>query len=558
MKNKSQVIEGTRIFWRRPKNVLTISSYGLKQFLELYGFSQFATSSDRKSGKQIIHNDTGIIKAHNAISVKRWVMTWLEGLSEEVWKEGIFQGQDKFDVLETWQNFSAAQLTTKVLNDLTIFSEEGFNDTEKLNLFSDEASTCHIRFQNAVVRITAEEIKLLSYDEVQTEGAVFESAIINRNISLVDKDRINKGLFSKFAQRAMYRRKAQKPEIIGDWIDEFEINDATKEHYKGLRTAYGYLIHSYNTSDTRKAVYFIDAESDMKEAQGGNGKSVVAKSLEHYKAIAVQDGKRFRSAAGSGAQFQFSNVNLDTKICLIDDIRPDFSFDMLFSMITGDMEVERKGVDKFVIPASRTPKFILTTNYVIAGSGVSYTRRQHIVEFGAYWNRCNIEKEKPSAAKHLGKMLFDDFNDDDWNDFYNYGFNCVQEYFNDGLVQASISNYERKALAATIEGEEGDGEITDWIDNWIKNTRIQSGFHKDDGIAAEDLYGAFASDMGAKALEWDFKRFDKAVWDFVKGMKGYEYNAHLSARGSSKSNRRWQRGEAGKQRNHIRITADTD
>ena len=57
-----------------------------------------------------------------------------------------------------------------------------------------------------------------------------------------------------------------------------------------------------------------------------------------------------------GGRFQFADVTIDTKFVLIDDVRPEFSLEQLFSMITGDVEVEGKGKNKFMIPAERKSK----------------------------------------------------------------------------------------------------------------------------------------------------------------------------------------------------------
>ena len=219
-------------------------------------------------------------------------------------------------------------------------------------------------------------------------------------------------------------------------------------------------------------IYFIDADSEIDQPKGGNGKSVVMESLKYFKKTIKVDGKLFRNAMDGGGRFNFSNVTIDTKFVIIDDIRPEFTFEMLFSMITGDMEVEQKGKDKIIIPKDKKPKLGITTNYVIPGTGTSYTRRQHIVEFGNYFNRVNEEKEKPSDKKHLGKMLYDDFDEDDWNEFYNFGFNAVQKYFKNGLIETENSDFQLKVVRASVEGSGGDGIVTGWIDNWIKKDRI--------------------------------------------------------------------------------------
>jgi hypothetical protein len=147
-------------------------------------------------------------------------------------------------------------------------------------------------------------------------------------------------------------------------------------------------------------------------------------------------------------------------------------------------------------------------------------------------------------------MLFDEkFSDEDWNDFYNYGFGYVQEYLAKGLVQSDNNQYEIKVIKATVEGVDGSGAFTEWFDGWIKNDRLKKGLNKGDGISLDDLWSSFVKDNLLETSEaggsWDKKRFDQAVWDFTDRMRGYQYNGHLSKKGSTKSSRRMQKGSAG-------------
>ena len=222
---------------------------------------------------------------------------------------------------------------------------------------------------------------------------------------------------------------------------------------KSFKTSYGYLIHSYNNPSNQKGIFYIDAESELGRPEGGNGKSVVMKSLRHYKKMSQQDGKRYQKNINGGGRFQFANVNVDTKFVLIDDLESGFKYEQLFSMITEKMEIEKKGKDKFTLDEERKPKFGFTTNYVLAGLGTSHTRRTHIVEFGSYWNKCSKMRELPSDKKHLGKMLFSDFTETDWNDFYNYGFQCVQQFLRDiwfNQVIILMSTKESKQLLKVL------------------------------------------------------------------------------------------------------------
>jgi hypothetical protein len=271
------------------------------------------------------------------------------------------------------------------------------------------------------------------------------------------------------------------------------------------------------------------------------------KSLSRLKKVSTQDGKKFCDDPNGGGRFQFSNVNLDTKLIMIDDLKPDFKFEGLFAMITGDMEIEGKGTNKFTIPEDRKPKFGATTNYVLMGTGTSVKRRMHIVEFGDYWNQCIQQNESPSDDKHLGKMLFAEFNQDDWDDFHNYLFGCVQSYLKNGLIESDSKFYHIKAIKQKIEGIGGDGVVTQWMIDWISNN-----MNKD--IAEDDLFKGFRDEYPFEE-SWDKKRFLTGFFTLVMEHPEYEYNVHLSHKGDTKSERRWKKGSAGNQLATIIVTS---
>ena len=51
----------------------------------------------------------------------------------------------------------------------------------------------------------------------------------------------------------------------------------------------------------------------------------------------------------------------------------------------------------------------------------------------------------------------------------------------------------RKNLVSVIEGVEGNGEVLDWMEEWISTTRIENNYHID-GVAVETFYHSFTKD----------------------------------------------------------------
>ena len=532
-------------FWEETNHGCRVNPYKLKRFLESKGFGNFQSSKNRTSTLTLFHLENNVLKLQNPNTVWKWVLRVLES-----------KGVDD-EVLEMWNRYPEQSLKNTVLNRLDVWSSGGFVDTKTLPLFNDTSDTSFIFFENGVVKITKSSIDLLPLDSLNDKGVVWESSVLPHNISITDND---DGKFDEFVNKSMYRPKEVQSDT-GDWRDNYELTDVSAEELESLRTSYGYLIHRHNTDDKLKMIFFIDEDSDLGRPEGGNGKSLIMESVEHYRKKAYCDGKKFRQGSDS-SRFLYSQVDLDTGFLFIDDIKPTFDFSDVFNDITGDLTIEGKGTNKIIIPKDRKPKMGATTNYVVSGSGTSVERRRHVVEFGSYWNKVEKVGESPSDKKHLGERLFDWEKDSvEWNNFYNYGFRCIQEYLQKGLTRTSNKSYLTKSIQLEIEGEDGDGQGTSWLTKWIKTTCLVDGCHVD-GISEKYLYSEFTKDnfniIPDVGGVWSEKFFSQAVWKLVELTEGYHYNRQFSRRGNKRENRRWQKGPFKGQINWIKITTDFD
>ena len=550
----NKVLPKESFFWWTPKKSLEINDFLLKKFLISHQFGRFQTSDKRTSKTVVFHNDKGILKIHDSDTIKSWILDRLENTDEKEFDSGKFFNKhaiaDKDEVLALFQSYG--RLSRNVLSDLPKYSEVGHTGTQEVCMFSNTPNSAFCKFNNGIVKVTTDDIEIIPYENVKGMGAIWESSIQSREIK-IDK---RKGLFETFVEKSMSRKSHDLNDE--DWTKNYVLDE---EQYLSFRTAYGYLIHTFNPPNKIRNIIFIDCDSDLGRPEGGNGKSLTMESVKYYKNYVSMDGKKFQEG-GLGGRFQFSQVTYDTKFIFIDDVKTDFNMETLFGATTGQMEIDIKGKSKFSIPFESKPKIGLTTNYVPAGTGTSDSRRKHIVEFGNYWNHCEKKKESPSDEKHMSKMLFDEFSDDDWNQFYTYGFRCVQEYLQKNLVQSSNQDYLVKSRKLEIEGLEGDGQPTSWMEDWLNNQRIKNNYHIDDGICVNELYKKFAHDNLTYTPEcggdWDFKKFDSAFFKYVDLHPEYEYNKHLFRKGDKKSDRRWLRGTARNQTPHIRITSPND
>lgn len=405
------------------------------------------------------------------------------------------------------------------------------SDTHSLNLAVDPETEIRLPFRNGVVRITAERIALEPYAEIN-DAPLWETDIIPHEVTL---DRApSRGLFEAFCERAFYE---QVNPDAAEWTDQWGMTDDGARQFEAMRTSLGFLLHTHRDPSNPRAVIFSDATNGSGLAQGGTGKSLIARALGRVRELAVQDGKRFQDSVSSGSRFQFSNVAPSTRLILIDDARRSFNFESIFSAITGDLEVERKGRDKVLIPAEIAPKFVLTTNYTMPERGSSYTRRRYVVRFSGYWTAVHQRGEFVSDPRHLGKRLFGaSFTTDDWNNFFNFLCRCSQDYLRHGVIEAVPP--EQVTLTQTF----GAAFVSHF--GTYFNRVLSRGAGDINNPACrdflEDLWVDFchaAPDHGVPQ-----ETFKSSLMRFGS-MVGLDYNPHKADRGDTPTARRWRIGD---------------
>lgn len=286
-------------------------------------------------------------------------------------------------------------------------------DTANVCLKEDDKETCYIYYRNCVLEITANEIKEIDYIDI--DGFVWKRQIIDRDFKRSDH---HDAVFRKFI-----------------WL----ISGKDVKKYNSLKSVIGYLMHSFKTSANNKAIIFND-ETISENPNGGSGKGLFWNALKHMKKVAVIDGKTFEFTKS----FPYQTVSTDTQILVFDDVKKNFNFESLFSLITEGITLEYKGQDAIQVPVEKSPKLLITTNYTLGGVGGSHERRKFEIEVSSYFSYMHTPLDE------FGHMLFTDWDDAEWSRFDNYMVNCEQYYLKNGLVKHDFNNLEiRKFITQT-------------------------------------------------------------------------------------------------------------
>jgi hypothetical protein len=279
----------------------------------------------------------------------------------------------------------------------------------------DSSEFAMIYYENLALKISKNSIEKIEYEDM--DSFVWKSQVINREYVDVDHHESQFRSFIWFA------------------------SGQSRDKYNTMKSVIGYLLHSHKTASNNKAIIFND-ETISDTPNGGSGKGIIINGISHMKKTSTIDGKTF----DFNKSFAFQTVNTDTQVLAFDDVRKNFDFERLFSIITEGITIEYKGKDAIRIPVQESPKIIISTNYTIKTDGGSFQRRIFEIEMSDYFGVHHTPLDE------FGNLLYDDWNTDEWNRFDKFMINCLQYYLQNGLVKSKTNNLElRKYINETSQ-----------------------------------------------------------------------------------------------------------
>lgn len=363
---------------------IVIDNIQFKLFLEKKGFFKFY--QEKSESPIFINIRENIVRNSSATKIKDYVLNYLLDRGE----------------LNVWNMLA---------NSIKYFSENylSFLESIELQMMADTKDTVYLYFKNGVVRVTKDNQKLLDY--IDCNGYVWEDQIISRDYKTTETDEND----------------------FRDFIRKVSADDSKR--IQTLETTIGYLMSSHKDKTDQKSIIFNDQEISDGNPNGGSGKSLILTALGQFKKLVVIDGKSFDA---NKSDFVYQRVNLDTQILAFDDVKRKFNFESLFSLITEGITVNRKNKDEIFIPFEKSPKIIITTNYVIDGAGSSHDRRRHEVELFQYFNQFRTPLDE------FGKLLFDEWDADEWHKFDSYMINNCRLFLKFGLMKPESINANTK------------------------------------------------------------------------------------------------------------------
>jgi len=386
--NKVEEENAMQTFWdRNDRGVIKIVHVQFKQFLEDNGFYKYCP----EGGKNYI-----FVKVTNNL---------IDHTSEKEIKDFVLTHLLELDDIAVYNYFA----------DNTRFFKEEFLSmlsTIEIYFIADTKDASYLYYKNCAVKISKDGITTLDY--LDLGGYVWKDHVIDRNFNICDVT--GKCDFKRFVSN---------------------INGGDEQRVKSMESTLGFLMHGYKNLSFCPAVILND-EVISDNPEGGTGKGLLMNALSKMKKLVVIDGKSFAFERS----FAYQLVSADTQILCFDDVRKHFDFERLFSVVTEGLTLEKKNKDAIKIPFSRSPKIAITTNYAIKGAGNSFARRKWELELHQYYTK------EFTPLDEFGKLMFGDWNDEDWCEFDNYMIGCLTTYIKIGLVKSKFVNLKIRQLSA--------------------------------------------------------------------------------------------------------------
>ena len=284
----------------------------------------------------------------------------------------------------------------------------------------DTEDSCFLYFKNTAVEIKKNGFELVDYNDLK--GYVFREQIIDRQFHPKEINQpFRKSNFSKFV---------------------YNISDKKIERTKSFLSIIGYALHRFKKASSTKAIILLDQSiNELNAAHGGTGKSLLIKSLSYFRELCELPGKDFNSKS----QFSFQRATPNTNIISINDVKANFDFENMYGRITDNFTINKKYKQELEIPFERSPKIIISSNFMIkAPSGHSTERRKYEIEFSEHYG------PDLTVYEDFNQQFFEDWDSSDWNEVTLFMIFSIRYYLTHGLVDAQPINLIQRRLISEL------------------------------------------------------------------------------------------------------------
>tara|TARA_Y100001938_G_C8090796_1_gene434918 strand:- start:1057 stop:3447 length:2391 start_codon:yes stop_codon:yes gene_type:complete len=435
-------------FWSiNSRGSVSIVHHLFKEFLEDNGFYKFSP------------------KGSTAIMFVRVKDNLISNVSVEFVKDFVLQYIHSYGDMMVYNHFA---------DKTRYFKEDFLGMLESIDAFfiKDTKDIAYIYYKNCAVKVSAKNVEMVDY--IDLGGYVWKDQVIDREFTLSEDTDCD---YKQFIHN-----------VAGD----------NETNIASIESTIGFLLHGFKNQSYCPAVVINDEIISLDTPEGGTGKGLFVNGISQMKNVVTIDGKSFNFEKS----FAYQLVSQDTQTLCFDDVKKSFHFERLFSVVTEGITLEKKNRDAIKISFEDSPKIIITTNYAIVGKGNSFERRKWELEFVQYYNK-NF-----TPLDEFGKLLFTDWDAEEWLRFDSYMIGCLKSYLKTGFIDSEFKNMgERKFQAATHPA------FYDWITNPLNNREIDTEVK----IYQHTMWASFTAEYS------NFDRMNITPQKFGKWLLEYAY-----------------------------------
>jgi len=417
----------TKRFWtKNDKGAVSIVHNLFKEFLEDNGFYKFYPENSKSFN---------LVKVTNNL---------IDNTSEDEIKDFVLSYLEDMDDLSVYNYFA----------DKTRFFKEDFLSmlgSVDVYFVEDTADTAHLYYNNCAVKVTKDRVDIIDY--IDLDGYIWKEQVIDRDFAICEVTECD---FRTFISN---------------------ISGEDDQRIKSMESTIGFLMHGYKNPAYCPAIILND-EVISDNPEGGTGKGIFVRAISKIKKTIFIDGKSFNF----DKSFAYQTVNVGTQVLSFDDVKKHFDFERLFSVVTEGLTVEKKNKDAFHLPFRKSPKIIITTNYAVRGKGNSFERRKWELEFKQFYSK------EFTPLVEFGRMMFDDWDEEEWCRFDNYVVNNLKSYLDTGLIKSTFVNLKVRKLSA-----ETCHEFIEWC-GMVGGDSHNGMMRLDELLYKQDLYLDFIQD----------------------------------------------------------------
>ena len=402
---------------------ISLNNYRFKKFLEYNQF--FKNKPNENSSFNLIQKKDIFLKIKDETDIKDFVLNHVE-----------------YDLqLEKVYNLLTSRTSVFKRDFLSMIK------TEEIETLRDTEETSYLFYKNGVVEVGKTGAELKDYSDFGV--FIWEDQVIQRKYVKADHHESEYRTFVWLISGGF--NLPTQPNI-----EETAKYKSAQERYNSFKSVIGYLLHSYNVGGDNKAIILND-EAISDDPNGRSGKGLFWNALKHLKKVQSLNGKSFNF----NDPFPYQSVKTDCQVLVWDDVKKNFDFEQLFSVITEGIEITYKGKDTIKLPIEDSPKILITTNYTIKGSGGSHEARRFEIELSSFFN------DKYTPIDYFGHKLFDHWDDKEWARFDMFMIECTKYYLQNGLVSYEALSLPLKKLRVDMTIElyrcVKDVKLGDWI-----------------------------------------------------------------------------------------------